>query len=46
MFFQAYDRLRSILGQFFGDFYNNKIELPTGTKLTREIMELVIPIRK
>lgn len=45
-FFWAYDRLRNKLVKFFGDLYHNKIELPTGTSLSKEMMSLVLPIRK
>ncbi|CAO4384036.1 unnamed protein product [Caenorhabditis nigoni] len=45
-FFWACDKLRNKLAEFFGDLYNNKIELPTGTTLSKEIMSLVLPIRK
>uniref|UniRef100_A0A8R1HZB1 HintN domain-containing protein n=2 Tax=Caenorhabditis japonica TaxID=281687 RepID=A0A8R1HZB1_CAEJA len=45
-FFWAYDRLRSRVVRLFGDLYNNKIALPTGTSLMQEILQLLIPTQK
>ncbi|CAB3399949.1 unnamed protein product [Caenorhabditis bovis] len=45
-YFWAANLFRTKISELFGNLFHNKIELPSGTMLTKEIIQLIVPIRK